>query len=253
MPDSRKHRGAHPSDAQLFGTTQLPALRTAVFELSWLLNRAYSMTAALKLVGDHHRLCKRQRVALSRAACSDWERDTRQAACLPVQSLKAQELIIDGFNLMITIEAALSGGVILLCRDGCLRDLSSVHGSYRRVQETLDAIRLIGHVLEAFEPQSVEWLFDQPVSNSGRLAQQVRKEAESHGWPWEVAVTMNPDREIMASSKIAISSDSAVLDGVTRWVNLNACLIETHIPEAWLLNLASFKVASIFRRGNAIE
>jgi hypothetical protein len=237
MPDSRQHRGAHPSDDTLFDTRQIPALCTANAELSWLLSRGYAITSTLKLVGDHHGLCKRQRVALSRAACSDQSKEARQSKCLAVQDIQGQELIIDGFNLLITIEAALSGGVILRCRDGCLRDLSSVHGSYRSVQETQEAISLIGNVLEEFNPASVEWLFDKPVSNSGRLAQRVRNEAEAHKWPWHVDVTLNPDKDIIISEKIAISSDSSVLDGVAKWTNFSAYLIPKHLPQSWLVDL----------------
>ncbi len=237
MPDSRQHRGAHPSDDKLFNASQIPALGTAAAELSWLLSRGYAMTSALKLVGDHHGLCKRQRVALTRAACSDQNKDARQAKCLAVQDLQGQGLIIDGFNLLITIEAALSGGVILICRDGCLRDLASVHGSYRSVQETRAALSLIGAVLAGLHPVSVEWLFDKPVSNSGRLAQRVRNEAETQGWLWSAGLTWNPDKNIIMSEKIAISSDSSVLDGVAKWTNFSAYLITKHLPQAWLVDL----------------
>ena len=129
MPDSRQHRGAHPADTRLFAASTLPTLRTAVFELSWLLNRGYSETAALKLVGDRHRLQKRQRLALARAACSDRAARARAEKCLPLKDIRDEELVIDGFNLLISIEAALGDGVILRCRDGCFRDIASVHGS----------------------------------------------------------------------------------------------------------------------------
>jgi hypothetical protein len=77
-------------------------------------------------------------------------------------------VLVDGFNRLITIEAALSGGALLLCRDGCLRDLASVHGSYRSVQETDEAIRIAGEVLGDLGPAAVSWLRDSPVSNSVR-------------------------------------------------------------------------------------
>lgn len=237
MPDTRQHRGAHPSDVRLFDTSHIPALRTATIELSWLLSRGYGMTSALKLVGDRHSLNKRQRVALSRVVCSDQDREKRNAKCLPVQHIKDEAVIVDGFNLLITIEAAIAGGVILICRDGCLRDLSSVHGSYRSVQETQNAICLIGDVLETLQPESVEWLFDKPVSNSGRLAQKVRLKAEEHDWPWNVEVALNPDTVIISSEKIAISSDSSVLDGVARWINFSSYLIAEHLPQTWLVDL----------------
>src|SRR6266702_7422173 len=144
MPDIRKHRGAHPEDRKLFADDQLSALRIAVADLSWLLSRDYSMKAALKLVGDRHALTERQRLAVSRAACSDQSQEQRTAKRLPVEAVAGKEIIVDGFNLIITIEAALSDGVLIHCRDGCIRDLSSVHGSYRSVNETADAIIMIG-------------------------------------------------------------------------------------------------------------
>ena len=45
---------------------------------------------------------------------------------------------------MTTIEAALSGGVILAARDGAYRDMASMHGTYRKVAETLPALELLG-------------------------------------------------------------------------------------------------------------
>jgi hypothetical protein len=236
-PDSRHHRGTHPSDAQLFAEEKIPMLRTAAADLSWLLTRGYAPTASLKLVGDHYQLRNRQRVALSRAACGDQELEARLTKCVPAQAITGADLIIDGFNLLITIESALSGGLLLHCRDGCLRDLASVHGTYRSVEETATAIRLAGETLATFRPRSVEWLFDRPVSNSGRLAQKLREEAEAHDWPWMVTVVINPDTMIMTSDKIALTSDSSVLDHVKRWVNFRAEVLSKHVPQAWIIEL----------------
>src|SRR5205823_2381462 len=155
-------------------------------ELSWLLTRGYPIHASLKLVGDRYGLGERQRVAVSRAACSDTSRAKRQANRLPLESIADESVIVDGFNLLITVEAALSGGAILVCRDGCLRDLASVHGSYRHVQETEAALCLLGETLQTFAPATVEWLLDRPISNSGRLAQQIRDLAAQRSWPWSV-------------------------------------------------------------------
>src|SRR5437870_11648734 len=146
------------------------------------------MKGALKLVGDRHSLTDRQRLAVSRAACSDQNKDRRAATHVSVKDIKSQKLSIDGFNLIITIEAALSGGVLLLCRDGCIRDLSSVHGSYRSVKETDQAIHLIGTTLEDLKPASIDWILDRPISNSGRLATRIRDLATQLGRNWNVEV-----------------------------------------------------------------
>src|SRR5918993_1464338 len=135
-PDRRRHRGAHPEDARLFEAARLASLRLAV----------------------------------SRAACPEEGCARRRASRVGDAEVAGEGLVVDGFNLVITLEAALSGGVLVKGRDGCVRDLSSVHGSYRAVEETERAVLLAGEALGPLAPSSVLWLFDSPVSNSGRLA-----------------------------------------------------------------------------------
>ncbi|MES2706344.1 MAG: DUF434 domain-containing protein [Verrucomicrobiota bacterium] len=221
MPDSRSHRGLHPQDAELFSAPHLPALRTATEELSWLLGRGYAPLSSLKLVGDRHALRERQRDLVSRAACTDAQRLSRRATRLSPDAVRGADLFIDGFNLLITLEAALGGGLVFKARDGALRDLASVHGTYRAVEETDPALLLAGETLAEYGPASVTWLFDQPVSNSGRLVQRVRGLAETRGWPWEVRLSRNPDQDLMAlpAGGIAVTTDSLILD---------------HAPGGWL-------------------
>ncbi len=238
-PDIRQHRGAHPADAHQFREDRLPVLRTATAELSWLLSHEYKMTSSLKLVGDRHALTARQRLAVSRAACSDESRERRGRHCVSAEEIHNEKVIVDGFNLIIAVEAALSGGALLIGRDDCLRDLSSVHGSYRSVQETEQAICLIGEVLAELKPSTVLWLLDRPVSNSGRLARKIGDLALEHGWAWEVEVVFNPDKNIILSERIAITSDSSVLDRLARWTNFNRYLIEQRLAHSWLLDLRS--------------
>ena len=236
-PDRRQHRGAHPADRQLFAAERLADLRAAVAELSWLLSRGYASKSALKLVGDRYELTERQRLAVARAACPDASLAGRAARRLPLDEVKGVGLIVDGFNLVITAEAALGGGVLMLCRDGCVRDLSSVHGSYRAVSETERALNLIGDVLATLEPAAVSWLLDKPISNSGRLAERIRNLAAGRGWPWRVELVFNPDGEIAASAHVAVTSDSNILDRASRWVNLGRHLIEARLPQSWVIDL----------------
>ena len=237
-PDIRKHRGAHPEDRKLFAEDRLLKLRAAVGELSWLLTREYAMKGALKLVGDKFALTERQRLAVSRAACSDQSKAHRASTRVATNELKGLHVIIDGFNLLITIEAALSGGVLMLGRDGCLRDLSSVHGSYRSVDETQRAIELIGATLDELGVGSVSWILDKPISNSGRLAQRLRTFAAEHNGHWSVEIAFNPDAEIIAASALAISSDGPLLDRVGRWADLARQIVEKRVADAWLIDLS---------------
>ena len=123
-------------DRQLFSNEQEATLRDAARDLSWLLTRNYASNSALKLVGDRYALNARQRLAVGRGACSDLAAESRRQREVNRNLLAGNELWIDGFNVLTSIEAALSGGVILHSRDGCYRDMASMHGSYRRVEET---------------------------------------------------------------------------------------------------------------------
>ncbi|MGA7303468.1 MAG: DUF434 domain-containing protein [Rhodothermales bacterium] len=236
MPDRRKHRGPHPKDAKNFGDDMLESLRASVSELSWLLSRDYAIDAALKVVGDRHQLVARQRVAVRRAAASDEAVKRREGSEVGLDSVN-ESLVIDGFNLIVTIEAALSGGVLLKCRDGAIRDLASVHGSYRQVNETLAAIELIASVLGKNGSVHVKWLLDSPVSNSGRLATVLREYAEAQKQRWEVELRHDVDAALMQSAYPIVTSDSRILDGNVRWINLADGVIADCESQPWVVDL----------------
>jgi hypothetical protein len=238
MPDKRRHRGRHPQDEGLFAADKEASLRAAVGDLSWLLSRGYAGLSSLKLVGDRYDLTVRQRVAVARSACSDEGLAGRLRRRMDVRSLGGRELAIDGYNLLITIEAALAGGVILAGRDSTFRDLASVHGSYRSMAETTPALELIGQSLQALGVRAARWMLDSPVSNSGRLRQRMLDLAGEHGWAWSVELVQNPDKDLMACDLPVVTSDSVVLDGCAAWANLARHIIETQVPRAWVADMA---------------
>ncbi len=193
MPDRRTHRGPHPEDHRLFAPDVWPVLRQAAADLCWLLERGYAEPSSLKLVGDRYNLVARQRVAVARAACAESLLVRRRAAEVPPEAVQGWDIWLDGYNVLTTVEAALSGGVLLVCRDGTLRDMASMHGSYRKVAETVPAIELIGQVLSDLRVRRCRWYLDSPVSNSGRLKQLIEAVGRKHRWPWEVCLTPDPD------------------------------------------------------------
>lgn len=247
MPDRRSHRGQHPEDATAFAPAALPALRSAAADLCWLLDRGYAVPSSLKLVGDRYGLAQRQRLAVQRCACSREQLKRRLAACVPPEAVAGRTVVIDGYNLLTTIEAALSGGIILVGRDGCCRDMASMHGSYRRVAETHPAIRLIGEELEELRPRRCEWLLDRPVSNSGRLKTMLREVAEEAGWNWSIELVNDPDARLAATPRdsssteapIAVTADSGVLDRCGAWVNLARRVVERRIDGAAIVDLSA--------------
>lgn len=226
MPPHQAHRGKHPRDGLLFAPHWIPRLRDAVRDLSFLLTQRYAETAALKLVGDHYQLTVRHRRAALRASCSDQSLERRRNHKVPVSALHAAALVMDGYNLLITAESILSEGILLRGRDGCVRDMASVHGSYRQVAETEAAIRLIGETLEATGAAPISWYFDRPVSNSGRLKETMAGIAEASGWIWDIRLINEVDKTVAAADAVAVSSDGWILDRADRWCDLTQLLLE---------------------------
>jgi hypothetical protein len=238
MPDKRKHRGPHPADGNLFAQPQWPKLQQAVRDLSWLLSQGYAEKGAIKLVGDRYRLKERQRMAVIRASCSQQAALHRQTTQAHTYDLAGNALHIDGFNLLITIESALSDGFLLEGVDGCYRDLASIHGSYKRVMETEEAIILIGKILESLEVHQSVWYFDKPVSNSGRLKKMVLNTAQAFGWNWDSVLHYNPDKVLIEINQTIASSDSIVLDKAYQWFNFSRFIVDNFIKEATVLPLS---------------
>lgn len=233
MPDTRKHRDPGPQDLDWFGPAARPVLATAVADFSWLLSRGYAEPSALKLVGDRYQLVERQRIALLRSACSDDARAARTARRVDHRVLRGRPLRIDGFNLTLTLESALGGGVIIGGRDGCFRDLASVHGTYRRVEETQPALELAARWLAEWEAGPCTWLLDAPVSNSGRLAAMIRAVSPN----WSAEVVQNPDTLLSQPGDLVVSADSLILDRCGEWANLARAIVEAGVPGAFVVNL----------------
>jgi hypothetical protein len=238
MPDKRTHRGPHPSDEKLFAPGVIPDLRSAMGDFSLLLTKSYADKSALKLVGDKFSLTERQRLAIMRSACSDQQLVSRNRSRVELKELANQSIAIDGYNLLITIEATMSGGIIFKGRDGCFRDLASIHGTYRKVTETIPAVKLIGKFLQEIKVSKALWLLDSPVSNSGRLKTLIGELARENIWDWQIELLQSPDAELKKTDLVGASSDSVVLDECKRWVNLAAEIIRRKIQNPRIVDMS---------------
>jgi hypothetical protein len=235
MPDSRGHRGAHPEDKRDFAPACLARLRSAVDELSFLFERSYAPDAALKLVGDHHQLSARQRKAVLRASCAESARGERLRRRLTGPELAGAELVLDGFNVLITVEAWLSGAPLFRGRDTALRDLASVHGTYRSVEETERAAAWIVETLVRCQVRGTRMLFDRPVGNSGRTRALLEQTARAQGLLAQIELSDDVDRELVSSGLPVASSDAWILDQAAHWLDLPELI---GAGQGWLLDLS---------------
>lgn len=237
MPDKRNHRGPNPRDRDLFSAENLADLRAATADLCLLLSMGYPENASLKLVGDRFALQQRQRMAVARSSCTKEQAESRQTKLRSVRAVKNGPLEIDGFNLLITIESALAGGTIIVGQDGAYRDIASLHGTFRAVEETEPALQMIGEYLGDSTSVDVLWLLDRPVSNSGKIKRLIEELAIRNEWPWEVELVQDPDADLKLSPHTVVTADSVILDHCSSWANLAREIIRSRVPSAQICDL----------------
>lgn len=231
------NRGAHPEDARLFEASRVSTLRAAVRDLSWLRTRGYGDRGALKLVGDRYRLERRQRDAVARSACSDSERRHRLDARIAREDVEGEWIEIDGFNVLITVEAALGGAYLFVGRDTAYRDVNPVRGTYRVVHQTAPAIERLANTMDALGVDGATWYLDHSVSNVGRVRARLLDGAPASSVQWKIEIGHNVDAALLKSGNPVATSDSEILDESDRWFHLEAALHDRLTQDTNLVDL----------------
>ena len=193
------------------------------------MDRGYGQKAALSLVANHHALRERQRQALQRSVSPlvlTSERRRRHT------TVPGRKVIVDGFNAVINTEAGLGGAPLVRGRDGWLRNLAKIHGSYRLVVETEHACGLLLACLEPAE--EVIWLLDRGVANSGRLARVLREMGATVSIADAVDQTIAETAARGHSAWVAATADTAILDRVESATDLPAAALAS-VPDVWYL------------------
>jgi len=236
MTTKNVKRGYDPDDEKIFSVENIAKLKNIQEEIQWLLDRGYKMKQVIEFTGNHYLLSSRARTALQRTTSSSADYEKRKSTMLPLECAKDGCLNIDGFNLIITLEVALSGSPIFLGKDGVLRDLAGLKGTYRLIDKTYIALNLIGKILRELNVPMVKFYLDSPVSNSGRLKSKILELSEQWGVPVEVELAHNVD-VILADKERVVTGDSIILDVCKSWFNLSRKIIQDYIQDAWVIDL----------------
>ncbi|WP_175060189.1 DUF434 domain-containing protein [Thermococcus sp. 2319x1] len=195
----------------------MSSLLLAYEDLKYLLNRGYRKKYALEFVANHYRLSQKERHFLFRCVFSDREIEERKVKLLQPGNLKEKVLGIDGFNVLITLESLLDG-MVILCEDGLLRDLKH-QGGYKISPRTLQTLSLLIDFLKTLKLKEVLFLYDAPVSKSGKVAELTGELLNRYGVSGKVKLSKAPDHDLKAFEVVA-SSDIGIIEKVPFVVDL---------------------------------
>ena len=154
----RSKRGSVESDIKDFSECSVQKLKKASGHIRYLINEGYSIKSASTFVGNHFLLSERQRLALVRSISTDEQLRLRKEKECAIEELIGKTVHIDGFNTIITLEIALCQSLLLECMDGTIRDLAGLRGTYRLIEVTPEAVRLIADLLEQIKVEKAGFL-----------------------------------------------------------------------------------------------
>lgn len=194
-------RGYFDSDETDFNEKNLVRLRKAQKDFYYLMNQDYPMQSIATFVGNHFAFSERQRMALIRATSS--EKSLVSRAQKEIKTLSENETVyIDGFNIIITLEVALSDSTLLHCMDGTIRDLAGLRGTYRLIDKTERAIDMIGQKLNAMKIKKCVFYLDKPVSNSGKLKAKIFEVLEKYDFETDVQIVNDADQALVSLENV---------------------------------------------------
>ena len=218
-------RGYVPDDARNFSAAGIDTMRKASRHIVFLINEGYDLKQATTFVGNHFLLSERQRLAVMRSLATNEQLKNREKKRQTGSELSGEDVWIDGFNTIITLEVLLSDSILFTCMDGTIRDLAALRGTYRIISETESAVRMLFDVLTEMKIRSATILLDEPVSNSGRLKTLIADIGE--GYPFDLVVQIQKDVDrTLYNKENVITSDSIILDQCSSWINLTEKCME---------------------------
>jgi hypothetical protein len=229
-------RGYIPTDEKEFNDTNLEIIKRAQSDIFMLLERGYSIKSASTFVGNHYLLSERQRLSIVRATSTSKDIEKRKNKLLS-SDFEGKKISIDGLNLIITLEVALSESLVLKCMDGTIRDMAGLRGTYKLIDKTDIAIKLIGEKLAQMKISEVTFYLDSPVSNTGRLKQRIFEVLSIYSYEVKVELVNNAD-VILETKDYVITSDAIILNKCESWINLAYDIIEEKSPELKCIDLS---------------
>jgi hypothetical protein len=157
---------------------------------------------------------------LHRGVFSDRDSQSRRKKKISLKAIRNKDLAIDGYNVIITLEAGHSGRPLVLGDDAFFRDISGLSGSFRRTEKTEKALEWIFDVIKEGRPRHTLFLFDAPISKSGRLAEEVRDRMHQEGIPGDARAINVPEKILIGFQGVVATSDTAIIDQSEEVVDL---------------------------------
>jgi hypothetical protein len=197
-----------------------------------LLRWGYPKFASIRFVADHFQLSVEERHILTRVIMPPDRVISRIKKKVECSEIKGRKLLLDGYNVLLSVDSFLKNKPMWFCDDGYIRDTSYYFSKVKQAQDIEEALDSVLEFLSENHPESTTFLLDAQISKSGELAGFIRRKMGECGISGEARTSKTVDFELKregGDSKkniIVATSDGIVIDSVLEVLDIPACLME---------------------------
>ncbi len=197
----------------------------AAKDLKYLLDRGYNRKTSLDFISGRYQLKKQEKNLLYRYVFSDEEIIRHKYKLIPLNEIRNKKLVVDAYNVLITVEAIADKEKLIEGMDGFLRDFRGVFSSYRFSEKTETALDEILRLLIGYKPEDVLFIFDSQISKSGELAGYTRGRLGDFDIGGDAKTSDSADKEIIELNRITATTDTVIIENVDRVVDIGRELL----------------------------
>ncbi len=201
-------------------------LKEAARDIRYLLERGYRRDSAIRFAADHYRLEKKERYILARTVLTMDQAFGRKEKKIECSQLRNRMILIDGYNVLITMESLISGSTICVGDDSFTRDIKGVFRKHSNSDVTSEAVETLLGFLVCSEIKSACVLLDTQIRNSGELAAFIRRRMKDLSIQGDARTSRHVDHDLKncEPDQIVATADGIIIDSVKNVVDIPGCI-----------------------------
>ncbi|AKB22308.1 DUF434 domain-containing protein [Methanosarcina sp. WH1] len=197
-----------------------------------ILRWGYPKFATIRFVADHSQLSVEERHILTRVIMPPDKIVSRVRKKIACNGIRDRNLLLDGYNVLLSVDSLLKNEPMWFCDDGYIRDTRYYFSKARQAEDIEEALDSVLEFISEACPKSVTFLLDVQISRSGELAGFIRRKLKEHEISGEARTSKTTDFDLKTeggnpkNNLVVATSDGIVIDSVLQVLDIPACLME---------------------------
>ncbi|AKB36354.1 hypothetical protein MSSAC_1764 [Methanosarcina siciliae C2J] len=213
-----------------------PALKERLLkparDIRSILRWGYPKFATIRFVADHSQLSVEERHILTRVIMPPDKVVSRVKKKIACDGIRDRDLLLDGYNVLLSVDSLLKNKPMWFCDDGYIRDTRYYFSKAKQAEDIGEALDLVLEFFSEARPKSVTFLLDTQISRSGELAGFIRRKLKEQGIQGDAHTSKTADFDLKTEGGkpekqlVVATSDGIVIDSVLQVLDIPACLME---------------------------